>query len=60
MKEVVIYEFQLKEIIDALRLTANLNGCRTKKTAFDRTVMAAYQFAENALEGNKDKHVTRL
>ena len=60
MKEVIIYEYQLKEIIDALRLSANINGCWTKETAYCRTVMQAYQFAENALNGEKDKRVSRI
>ena len=54
MKEITIYEFQLDEIIEALRMTANLHGSSSKETAFDRVVMKATAFAKNAKEGNKD------
>ena len=57
MKEVVIYEHQLKEIIDALRLTSRINKCSKKETCFDRTVMRAKKYAENALEGKIDDRV---
>lgn len=59
MKEVIIYEYQLKEIIDALRLSANINGCWTKESAYARTLMLAYQYANNAIEGQKDKKPKR-
>lgn len=49
-----IYEFQLKEIEEALRLTNNLHGCSKKSTCFDRTVSQAYTFATNALAGKKE------
>jgi len=57
MKKVEIYEFQLKEIQDALRLTANIYKCRKKKTCWDRTVTQAEQYANNALEEKIDKIV---
>ena len=57
---VEINKFQLEVILDALRMAANLNGSWAKKTSYDRSVMQAYQFAENALKGEKDKHVSRL
>jgi len=57
MKEIVIYEFQLKEIIGALRMTSNINNCESGKTCFDRTIKQAKKFAENALNGKKDETV---
>ncbi len=54
MKEVTIYEFQLKEIIDALRMTSNIHNCKNKETCHDRTVNRAKGYAENALKGKKD------
>jgi hypothetical protein len=57
MKEVVIYEFQLKAISEALRVVANVYDCREKKTCLDRMVTQAEIFANNALNGEKDKRV---
>lgn len=60
MKEVIIYEFQLKAIIEALRITSNIHDCNQGITCYDRQVRQAYEFAKNALEGNKDKEVNYL
>lgn len=57
MKEVVIYEFQLKIILDALRLTANLHDSRQGKTCFDRQVRQAEKYAKNALNDKKEEYV---
>jgi len=57
MREITIYQFQLEEIIDALRMTSNLHDSSLGKTCFDRTVRQAKQYAENALNGNKDTKV---
>lgn len=57
MKEIIIYEYQLRIIAEALRLTANIYNCRENVTSYDRQVTQAEQFAINALEGNKDKEV---
>lgn len=58
MKEVIIYEFQLKEIINALRMTSNIHNCSTKETCYDRVVTKAMKMAQNALDGKKDEHVS--
>jgi hypothetical protein len=60
MEEVVIYKFQLERIIEALRLTNNINHCGEGKTCFDRQVRQAYEYAKNALEGNKDIEVSYI
>jgi hypothetical protein len=54
MEEITIYKFQLEEIMDALRMTSNLHDSQLGKTCFDRTVRQANQYAENALNGDKD------
>ena len=56
MEEITIYEFQLKTIIEALRLTKNIyvNNKDGSETGYDRQVKQAYLFAENALKGEKD------
>lgn len=58
MKEIIIYEFQLKSIKEALRVTANIHDSRNKakvgETCHDRMVRQAEEYAKNALEGNKD------
>jgi hypothetical protein len=57
MKEITIYEYQLKEIIDALRLTSNIYNCQSKETCFDRIVTTAKAYADNALNDKKDEIV---
>ena len=52
MKEITIYEYQLKVIHDALRLTCNLHNSQEGKTSFDRQVRQAFEFANNALKGD--------
>lgn len=59
MKEIVIYEFQLKEILEALRLTKRIHETSQDQTAFDRTVNQAYKYAENAI-ANKKETVVRF
>ena len=57
MNKVEIYEFQLKEIMEALRMTSNIHQSQKKETCHDRTVTRAYNYAKNALEGDIDKKV---
>lgn len=57
MEEITIYKFQLETIIEALRMTSNLNDSPHAHTCYDRTVNQAYEFAKNALSGEKDKTV---
>jgi len=54
MEEITIYKFQLEEIQDALRMTANLLNSRNGETCMDRTIRNAEQYANNALIGKKD------
>ena len=54
MEEITIYKFQLESIIEALRLTNNLHDCSKGETCFDRQVRLAYEYAKNALSGDKD------
>lgn len=57
MKEIVIYEFQLQSIYEALRVIANAYDCRKNDTCAHRMVTQAEQYALNALKGEKDKRV---
>lgn len=57
MEEITIYRFQLEEIYDALRMTANHLDSRKGETAMDRTIRDAEQYAINALAGNKELRV---
>lgn len=58
MKKVTIYEFQLKEILEALRITKRIRGEGEVESAYDRVVNQAYRYAENALNGDKDIRVS--
>jgi len=57
MKEITIYEFQLDNIIEALRITSNIHKCSQGITCHDRQVRDALLYAKNAKEGNKDTTV---
>lgn len=61
MEEIIIYKFQLEDIKDALRITANIHNSRDKKkegrTCHDRMIAQAEQYADNALKGEKDVRV---
>ena len=60
MKKIIIYEFQLKVIEDALRLTSNLHNSQRGETCFDRQVRQAKKYTENALAGKIDKRVNYM
>lgn len=57
MKELVIYEYQLKEIQKALDLTSKYLECEKRMSAYDRIVSKAREFTSNALEGEIDKRI---
>jgi len=57
MEEITIYEFQLKVIIEALRITSNIHHSSKGETCHDRQVRQAYEYAKNALANEKDKEV---
>lgn len=54
MEEITIYKFQLKRILEALRITSNVNNSQEGETCYDRQVRQAYEYAKNALNGEKD------
>lgn len=60
MKEITIYQFQLETILEALRITSNIHNSHAGETCHDRQVRQAYQYAKNALEGNKDTEVNYM
>lgn len=57
MEEIVIYKFQLENILEALRITSNIHNSSNGETCHDRQVRDAYQYAKNALAGKKDVQV---
>ena len=57
MDVVTIYRFQLEDIAEALRVTANTYHMRKRETCLHRMVSKSEVFAKNALDGNKDKVV---
>ena len=60
MEEITIYKFQLEAIIEALRITSNIHQSIKGKTCHDRQVRQAYQYAKNALKGEKDIEVNYM
>lgn len=46
---IVIEKWKFAEIEDALRMTSNIHKSKTKETAFDRSVIKAYEFCTEAL-----------
>jgi hypothetical protein len=59
MKELIIYEFQLEEIKEALRMVSNVLGCNSKETCLDRTVCKARAFTELVLTGQNTEENMR-
>lgn len=59
MEEKTIYEFQLKHIIDVLDRVSRIHGCSQLTCCFDRDVIQARKYSENALAGKKEEHVQR-
>ncbi len=57
MEEIIIYKYQLKEIIDALRITSNIHNSSERKTSHDRSVTKSLEIARNCLNGEKDKEL---
>lgn len=57
MEEITIYKFQLETILEALRITMNIHHSYAGHTRHDIQVRQAYEFAKNALKGEKDKVV---
>jgi hypothetical protein len=57
MEEITIYKFQLKTIIEALRITSQIHNSSKGITCHDRQVRQAYEYAKNALENKKDVKV---
>lgn len=55
MKELNIYEYQVKHIEDTLRLVANTLGSRTEKTCLDRQVMKAIKMINEVITIDKAK-----
>lgn len=59
MEEKKIYNFQLKEIQNVLRLTWNIyRHDAPDETAYDRMLKKSTAFVENALSGNPDQFVS--
>ena len=57
---IVIYKFQLENILEALRITSNIHNSKKGKTCHDRQVRVAYQYAQNALNGESNKQVSYI
>jgi len=46
MEEITIYKFQLKTIIEALRITSQIHNSSKGITCHDRQVRQAYEYAK--------------
>lgn len=60
MEEITIYKFQLETIIEALRITSRIHESSKGKTCHDRQVRQAYEYAKNALKGEKGIEVNYM
>lgn len=60
MNKVVLYEFQLRRIAEALRLSSRALGSKKLESSMHRDIEQAKQYVKNAMEGNIDIHVSRL
>jgi hypothetical protein len=59
MKNILIPEYKLKRIKNALRLTSNINECSKKETAFDREVMLAIKYINETLNNKENERSIR-
>lgn len=55
MKELNIYEYQVKHLEDTLRLVANALGSRKEETCLDRQVMKAIKMINEVITIDKAK-----
>ena len=55
MQELMIFEFQAKEIENALRLAMNTLNSREGKTCLDRTLIQADKFIKSVLREQNSK-----
>ena len=59
MKELIIYEYQAKQIEDTLRLVARTLQSQTKTTSLDRDIMQSWVMIQNIINENPDERVIR-
>ena len=59
MKELIIYEFQAKEIENALRCAANALESYDKATCLDRDIMQSLEMIKNVLAEDPKKFAKR-
>jgi len=59
MKELKIYEYQAKHILDVLELTSRYNKSSKKETCYDRDVVEALGMIKNILDKKPDELVKR-
>lgn len=59
MKELIIYEFQVKDTIEALEKSAQLLNCYEKKTCVDRDIIQALGYMKNILKDLRNERVPR-
>lgn len=59
MKELIIYEYQAKQIEDTLRLVANILQSHQKTTSLDRDVMQSWAMIQNVINEKPDERVIR-
>lgn len=49
MKELIIHEFEAKQIEDTLRIISNILKCQTKATCADRQVVKSQEMIKRVL-----------
>lgn len=56
MKELMIYEYQAKEIQDALRIAIRVLDSRKKETCLDRSLMRAKEYIDDVISKEPISH----
>jgi hypothetical protein len=59
MDELIILDFQAKEIADTLRKVANRLKSNEKVTSLDRDILQSIGFIKNVIDGKPNEIVTR-
>ncbi len=57
MKELIIYEYQAKQIEDTLRIINNIMNCSKKESSADRQVIKSWEMIKNVLSEEPKKEL---
>jgi hypothetical protein len=60
MKELIIYDFQAKDILRTLELASRVLNCKSKETSLDRDIIQSIETLKNVLNETPQTIVSRF